>query len=109
MNRQTLDLDWYFLHSHNLVPEDIIERICHHCKENIYCFECYFSSSLNGYHVVVWCKREGCDTCRLLFDDQRRFQNDLSLRFPYERNVLFFEKQKIKVMQNERNNNSLFR
>jgi hypothetical protein len=96
MNRQTLDLDWYFLQKHNLTIEEIVKKICHHCKGKIYCFECYPSSGLNGYHMIIWCEKDQCDVCRLLFDDQKRFQNDLSLRFPHERNVLFFEKTKIR-------------
>jgi hypothetical protein len=107
MNRQTLDLDWYFLRRYDLTPEKIIKKIGYFCKDYIYCFECYQSFSLNGFHVVIWCGKEGCDACRLLFDDQRRFQNDLSLRFPFERNVLFFEKSKIRL--NNRPNDKTYK
>jgi hypothetical protein len=96
MNRQTLDLDWYFLHTLKLNPKTIIEKICHHCRKYVFSFECYPSCSLNGYHIIIWCKKQGCDLCRLLFDDQKRLQNDLSLRQPYERNVLFNQKQLIR-------------
>jgi len=50
-------------------------------------------SARKGYHLLVWCKVK-CDLCRMVFDDQKRFEQDLK-RPEKWRNVLFDEKMPI--------------
>jgi hypothetical protein len=44
-------------------------------------------SALKGKHIRMLLT-EPCDLCRLVFDDPKRFGRDMTLRKPYQRNVL---------------------
>ena len=81
----TLDIDHYHpAYPHvNAVLQKIKRLDC--CAALMY----RISSSLNGYHIKIFCKKFNCDLCRLVFDDQTRYTTDLINREWYERNVLF--------------------
>jgi hypothetical protein len=94
MIRQTLDID----HNSLMTPERLFAKLMK-CKD-LYSVESWFSSSMNGYHVVLWCQCQ-CDKCRIVFDDPKRFGADTNNRMPQEQNVLF-QKKKIIIMSQER-------
>lgn len=48
-------------------------------------------SNYKGMHVTIACKISGCSMCRMVFDDQCRFEKD-SHRPDYAQNVLFTKK-----------------
>lgn len=52
----------------------------------------YKDSSSKGYHILLTCKTQGCDKCRLVFDDQKRLEMD-SNREEKFRNTLFTDKE----------------
>lgn len=81
----TLDIDHYHPAYNNI--NHILQKI----KRLDCCVALMYrlSSSLNGYHIKIYCKHFNCDKCRLVFDDQIRFTADLTNREWYERNVLF--------------------
>jgi hypothetical protein len=46
------------------------------------------NSLCRGYHITLFCKKKGCDLCRFVFDDTRRYWIDFKRPF-YLTNVLF--------------------
>lgn len=50
------------------------------------------ASATKGYHVLIYCKTEGCQLCRVVFDSPKRFENDLRRPAQFQ-NVLFDEKK----------------
>jgi hypothetical protein len=85
MSYNTLDLD---LFSRSQMKR-IVWKIFRYCKD-LRCADISLSSSLNGYHVELFCNKV-CDLCRFVFDDPRRYQYDL-YRPRHKRNVLFRNK-----------------
>jgi hypothetical protein len=77
----TLDLDKYDKESLTRVMIKI--GFCPHCIV-AYCVD----SPQKGYHVSMYCRIPGCDTCRFVFDDSARYAIDFR-RPPELTNVLF--------------------
>lgn len=48
-------------------------------------------SSSKGYHLLLTCNRE-CDVCRMVFDDQKRYEMDNNRDLKYQ-NTLFTSKE----------------
>lgn len=74
----TIDLDFKdreFLH---VTMQKII-----HCRNYI---KGEIKDTAKGYHYRLWCKID-CDLCRVVFDDQRRFEKDIK-RLKSSQNVL---------------------
>jgi len=54
----------------------------------------YKDSSSKGYHISIICAKK-CDICRIVFDDQKRFEMDNNRDLKYQ-NTLFTEKEWVK-------------
>jgi hypothetical protein len=87
VQRITIDLDSYVILKYNLNYLKIIKKITHYCKY-AYKFEAEPSPSTNGEHIIVWCKKENCPICRMVWDDTHRFEYD-QRRPEHTQNVLF--------------------
>ena len=87
VQRITIDLDSYIMLKYGLDYSKIIKKITHYCK-HVYKFEAETSPSMNGQHIIVWCKRENCPICRLVWDDTHRYEYD-QRRPEHTQNVLF--------------------
>ena len=58
------------------------------------------SSSKKGYHIKWFCSKQYCKQCNHIkktYDDKFRYFADLKYRKPYQRNVLFTEKNGVKA------------
>lgn len=89
MKRNTLDLDFNDQDRIDLIRQKLRARPC--CAWPLF----KISPGLNGFHVVLECKKN-CDLCRLVFDDQERFSRDL--RRPVRtRDVLWSKKSFLKA------------
>jgi hypothetical protein len=53
----------------------------------------YKDSSSKGYHISIVCSKQ-CDVCRMVFDDQKRFEMDSNRDIKFQ-NTLFTEKEPI--------------
>lgn len=87
MSFVTLDLDNCSYQKLNRILQKIKQK-CSKLKG----FEVALSSSLNGYHVLLYCDTK-CNICRLVYDDDLRFMRDIINRTREEQNVLFDVKQ----------------
>ena len=79
--RSTLDLDF----NEKSRIEHIEEKI-KRCKDLV-ALRKELSPSRNGWHFILWCKKE-CNLCRISYDDPVRYQRDLTLRERHGGNFL---------------------
>ena len=75
----TLDLD--------KVSKEFFERVLELIRNCRYLKELHTKDTQKGYHVLMKCSRE-CDTCRFVFDDQKRYAMDFR-RPAHKTNILF--------------------
>jgi hypothetical protein len=89
----TIDLDFCDEERcHNIVFRILSMGCCMGVKRNY--------SSFKGYHLRVFCRKDRCDLCRMVFDDQKRYAEDQ--KRPYcSRNVLFTRKLYLQKQANK--------
>jgi hypothetical protein len=81
----TLDLD-------NITKQQL-QDIETKIKSNKCCLKCeHKDSNSKGYHVMILCNKQGCDLCRIVFDDQRRLEAEHDRKDIFK-NVLFEKKE----------------
>lgn len=96
----TIDLDWDYRRTGRAVSWEDALRIlfkivrCRHCRRAV-----LKASPLKGYHIILYCDID-CDLCRLLYDDERRYE--MESRQPWRRRNVLFDKVKIKFRGGER-------
>lgn len=90
----TLDID--------TTEKEFINRLIYKISSCQFLYKLTFESSKRkGFHFRLWCAKK-CDLCRLVFDDQIRYQYDLMRNFE-SRNVLAQESEfhLIKIVNDE--------
>lgn len=82
----TIDLD--------KIDKQQLEMIIQKIKMQPCCLDIKTKDSFSkGYHILLICSKK-CSTCRMVFDDQKRFEMDNSRDIKFQ-NTLFTEKEYI--------------
>ena len=87
----TLDID--------TADKGFIEHITNKILNCKFCLDIIVTySSLKGVHIIIYCNKK-CEICRFVYDDFRRFAYDQNRPY-YARNILFQEKEVVRLKKN---------